>query len=68
MSNKGFYTVPFVWNKTLWVITFLFFILWIGLSAFMLYIIFTKTDNADDIVSLIVLNLVMLPMMIACEG
>ena len=68
MSNKGFYTVPFVWNKTLWVITFLFFILWIGLSAFMLYVIFTKTDNVDDIVSLIALNLVMLPTMIACEG
>ena len=68
MSRKTFYTVPFVWDKTLWVMTFAFFIFWVALSAYMLYIIFTKSDNTYDIVSLVVFNIIMLPTMLACEG
>ena len=68
MSNKGFYTVPFVWSRSVWVITFSFFILWVGISAFMLYEIFTQTENIEPLVGLIVFNLIMLPTMLACEG
>ena len=33
MSKKQFYTVPFVWDKTLWAMTFACFALWIGLPS-----------------------------------
>ena len=68
MRNRGFYTVPFVWSRSVWVITFSFFILWVGLSAFMLYEIFNQADNTESLVGLIVFNIIMLPMMLACEG
>ena len=68
MGNKGFYTVPFVWSRSVWVITFSFFILWVGISAFMLYEIFTQTENTNSLIGLIVFNLIMLPTMLACEG
>ena len=68
MGNKGFYTVPFVWSKSVWVITFSFFILWVSVSAFMLYEIFTQAENTESLVGLIVFNLIMLPTMLACEG
>ena len=68
MGNKSFYTVPFVWNKTLWVTTFAFFILWVARSAFLLYMACTKVDNTEDVVSLVVFNLIMLPTMLVCEG
>ena len=65
---KEFYTVPFVWNKTLWVMTFALFGLWIGLSGYMLYEIFTEENTSETLVGLIILNVTMLPMMVACEG
>ena len=68
MGNKGFYTVPFVWSKSVWVITFSFFILWVGISAFMLYEIFTQAGNTESLVGLIVFNIIMLPTVLACEG
>ena len=68
MNKKSFYTVPFVWSKSVWVITFSFFILWVGISAFMLYEIFTQADNTEPLIGLIVFNLIMLPTMLACEG
>lgn len=68
MGNKGFYTVPFVWSRSVWVITFSFFILWVGLSGYMLYEIFTQTENTEPLIGLIVFNLIMLPTMLACEG
>ena len=68
MRNKGFYTVPFVWSKSVWVITFSFFILWVGVSGYMLYMLFTQSDNVGHLVGLILFNLIMLPTMLACEG
>ena len=68
MGNKGFYTVPFVWSRSVWVITFSFFILWVVISAFMLYEIFTQTDNIEPLVGLILFNVIMIPTMLACEG
>ena len=68
MGQKKFYTVPFVWNKTLWVMTFLVFILWAGYSAWSLWEIFTSDNNAGAVVALIVFNLTMLPTILICEG
>lgn len=68
MNKKSFYTVPFVWSKKVWVITFFFFILWVGLSGYMLYEIFTQTENATHIISFVLFNAIMLPTMLACEG
>ena len=68
MNKKSFYTVPFVWSRSVWVITFSFFILWVGISAFMLYEIFTQADNTEPLIGLIVFNLIMLPTVLACEG
>ena len=68
MKSKSFYTVPFVWSKSVWVITFSFFILWVGISAFMLYEIFTQAENTESLIGLIVFNIIMLPTMLACEG
>ena len=68
MKNKSFYTVPFVWSRRVWVITFSFFILWVGISAFMLYEIFTQAENTESLIGLIVFNIIMLPTMLACEG
>ena len=68
MSNKGFYTIPFVWNRKLWVMTFAFFVLWIGVSGYMLYEVCTTEQNIEEIISLIIFNVVMLPTMLLCEG
>ena len=68
MKRREFYTIPFVWDKTLWVMTFAVFVLWIGLSGWFLYQIFTADNDLVPLVSLIVLNVVFLPMIIACEG
>ncbi len=68
MNKKSFYTIPFVWSKKVWVITFSFFILWVGLSGYMLYEIFTQTENTESLIGLIVFNIIMLPTMLACEG
>ena len=68
MGQKKFYTVPFMWNKTLWVMTFLVFILWAGYSAWNLWEIFTTDNNAGAVVALIVFNLTMLPTVLICEG
>ena len=67
-SRKAFHTVPFVWNKTLWVMTFALFGLWIGLSGFFLYKVFAEANTTENLVALIGLNIVFLPMMILCEG
>ena len=67
MGDKRFYTVPFVWNKTLWVMTFAVFGLWLGLSGWSLWKIYT--DGATEVlVELIILNAIMLPLVIICEG
>ena len=68
MSKKFFYTVPFVWSRSVWVMTFLFFSLWVGVSAFMLYEIFTQTEVTAPIIGLLLFNVIMLPTMLACEG
>ncbi len=68
MSKKQFYTVPFVWNKALWVMTFACFALWIGLSGWFVFQICTADNDAATLGSLIVLNVIFLPMMLACEG
>ena len=68
MSRKQFYTVPFVWNKTLWVMTFACFALWIGLSGWFLYHVFVDEPATVALFELIVLNLIMLPTIILCEG
>lgn len=67
-SRKAFHTIPFVWNKTLWAMTFMVFGLWFGLSGFFLYKVFTEANTTENLVPLIGLNLVFLPMMILCEG
>ena len=68
MNDKKFYTVPFLWNKPLWVMTFLVFALWVGVSGWLLWHVFNLEDNASAVVSLIVFNLTMLPVMLVCEG
>ena len=68
-SRKEFYTVPFVWDKTLWVMTFACFALWIGLSGWFLFQIFTTEGNDAALLgSLILVNAIFLPMILACEG
>ena len=68
MSEKRFYTVPFTWSKTLWVLTFLVFIIWVGLSAWILWKIFTIEDSRESLIELIILNAVMLPTVLISEG
>ena len=68
MSRKQFYTVPFVWNKTLWVMTFACFALWIGLSGWFLYHIFVDELATAALIELIALNIIFLPMILVCEG
>ena len=68
MSKKQFYTVPFVWDKTLWAMTFACFALWIGLSGWFVFQIFTTDNDSEMIGSLIILNVVFIPTILACEG
>ena len=68
MSEKQFYTVPFVWNKTLWVMTFAVFGLWLGLSGWFLYQILTQENHSEAVASLVMLNVIMLPLIVVCEG
>ena len=68
MSKKQFYTVPFVWDKTLWAMTFACFALWIGLSGWFVFQIFTTDNDSAMIGSLIILNIVFIPTILACEG
>lgn len=68
MSKKQFYTVPFVWDKTLWATTFACFALWIGLSGWFVFQIFTTDNDSAMIGSLIILNIVFIPTILACEG
>lgn len=68
-SRKEFYTVPFVWDKTLWVMTFACFALWIGLSGWFLFqILTTEGNDAALLGSLILVNVIFLPTILACEG
>jgi hypothetical protein len=68
MNRKQFYTVPFVWDKTLWAMTFACFALWIGLSGWFVFQIFTTDNDSAMIGSLIILNVVFIPTILACEG
>lgn len=68
MKSKKFYTIPFVWDRRLWVMTFACFALWIGLSGWFIYQIFTTENDPALLGSLIVLNVVFLPTIIASEG
>ena len=67
-SSKQFYTVPFVWNRTLWVMTFAAFALWIGVTGVFIYHIFTQENAMEPLLSTIIFNLIMLPTILACEG
>lgn len=68
-SRKEFYTVPFIWDKTLWVMTFACFVLWIGLSGWFLFqILTTEGNDAALLGSLILVNVIFLPTILACEG
>lgn len=68
MGRTKFYTVPFVWDRTLWVMTFVVFIFWFGFSAWNLWQIFTVEDTQAPLTTLILLNAIMLPTVLACEG
>ena len=68
MSDKKFYTIPFVWDRTLWAMTFACFGLWIGLSGWLVYQICATDNDTALLGSLIVLNVMFLSMIIACEG
>ena len=68
MNAKSFYTVPFTWSKTLWVMTFALFGLWIGVSGWMLWQICTTNDTSEPLYGLILFNVIMLPTMLICEG
>ena len=68
MKSKVFYTVPFVWDKRLWVMTFVVFILWICVSVFLFYNIFTQENSTESLISLLLFNAIMLPTILACEG
>ena len=68
-SRKEFYNVPFIWDKTLWVMTFACFALWIGLSGWFLFqILTTEGNDAALLGSLILVNVIFLPTILACEG
>ena len=68
-SRKEFYTVPFIWDKTLWVMTFACFALWFGLSGWFLFqILTTEGNDAALLGSLILVNVIFLPTILACEG
>lgn len=68
MSEKQFYTVPFVWSRTLWVMTFAFFALWLGVSGYMLYQTAMAESMAEPIVSFVIFNVIMLLTALICEG
>ena len=68
MKSKAFYTVPFVWDKRLWVMTFVVFILWICVSVFLFYNIFTQENSTESLIALLLFNAIMLPTILACEG
>lgn len=68
MGEKKFYTVPFVWDRTLWVMTFVVFIFWFGFSAWNLWEIFNVEDTSAPLITLLTLNAVMLPTVLICEG
>ena len=68
MSEKKFYTVPFVWDKSVWVLTSLIFVVWVGFSAWKLWEIFTLDDAGNSLITLIAFNVVMLPTVLISEG
>lgn len=67
-SNKLFYTVPFVWNRMLWVMTFAVFALWLGVSCWQLYTIFTSEGAVVTLMSFLLFNGIMLATVLVCEG
>lgn len=68
VNNKGFYTIPFVWNRRLWAMTFAFFVLWIGVAGWMLYQLICVNMVTASLISFILFNVVMLAMILGCEG
>lgn len=68
MEGKGFYTIQFVWSKTVWVITFALFGLWIGVSGWILWNICVENDPTMYLLILLEFNAIMLPCIIICEG
>ena len=66
--GEGFYTVPFVWNRTLWIMTFAVFALWLGFTGWLVWQVCMSSDSSADLAELILLNVIMLPIMIICEG
>ena len=68
MKSKEFYTVPFVWDKRIWAVTFAVFILWICVSIFLFYNIFTQENSTEPLIALLLFNAIMLPTILACEG
>ncbi|MBO5772164.1 MAG: hypothetical protein J6R09_05960 [Alistipes sp.] len=68
MSDKSFYTLPFVWNRKVWIVTFGFFAVWVGVSGVLAYEMYKSGYAVGSIVSLVVFVLVMLVTMVVCEG
>ena len=68
MGDKKFYTVPFEWSRTLWIMTFAVFGLWFGLSVWLLWEIYTSEEVISYLVSLVLFNVTMLPTVLICEG
>ena len=56
------------WNKTVWVVTAATILAWIGVSGWMLYGASKGGNVTDDVVSLILWNVIMAPMVLICEG
>lgn len=67
-GNKVFYTVPFIWNRTLWVMTFAVFAFWIGMSGWQLYTIFTSESAVVALIAFLIFNGIMLATVLMCEG
>ena len=66
--SKAFYTVPFVWNRMLWITTFAVFALWLGFTGWSVWQLYASDCAREFIVELVALNVIMLPIMLICEG
>lgn len=67
-DQLSFYTIPFAWGRAVWCITFAFFALWVGVSGGLLFAIFTGENVMALTLSCILFNVVMLAVMLVCEG
>lgn len=68
MSDKSFYTLPFVWSRRVWAVTFGFFVIWVGVSGVLAFEVYKSSCDVEAIVSLVAFVLLMLVTMIVCEG